>query len=189
VTLTNARRPSVRVLDASSALGAWAVAVLDAAGYPGAKRIDAADVLVWADTPGHSALGAALDLPYARRRQTVVVTDHVGALRVALLNARGFAAVVEADPTLLQLGLQAARDRHRYLPRGPVRPAVGPGARDFTRTEAEVVVRLALGQTAEEIAAATGTKPKTVNAHVSNVLRGVGLPTRTALVAAVHAGG
>lgn len=54
---------------------------------------------------------------------------------------------------------------------------------ELTRREREVLHRVALGETDKAIGAALGISPKTASKHVENILRKLGVETRTAAVA------
>ena len=63
-------------------------------------------------------------------------------------------------------------------------PLVGEAARDgLTRREREVLRLVVVGQSDREIAAALAIRPRTVEWHVANVLRKLGVGSRTAATA------
>lgn len=56
----------------------------------------------------------------------------------------------------------------------------------LTRREQEVLQRIALGETDAAIGLALGISPKTASKHVENILRKLGVETRTAAAAATR---
>jgi DNA-binding CsgD family transcriptional regulator len=78
---------------------------------------------------------------------------------------------------------QAAADWRARLRRAGG-PAVRPEAwQVLTRRERDVVQRIALGDTDAAIGRALGISPKTASKHVENILRKLGVETRTAAAA------
>ena len=71
--------------------------------------------------------------------------------------------------------------------RGPPRAAAAADAArqapSLTGRQRVIIRMLATGQTDRQIAAALGIRPRTVEWHVSNILRTLALPSRTAVAA------
>lgn len=77
-----------------------------------------------------------------------------------------------------------AEHRRMQLQRDPGARPVAPV--NLTRREQEVLQRIALGETDAAIGRALGISPKTASKHVENILRKLGVETRTAAAAALH---
>ena len=85
------------------------------------------------------------------------------------------AGEVYLDPSLAKL---LVRD---FVARGPVEALTDPEHR-LTERELEVLAYVAEGASTQEIAEALGISPKTVGRHRENLMRALGLHTRTELV-------
>ena len=109
--------------------------------------------------------------------------------------ATSLAAVGRAEPAereattardrLLELGAEAEAERARRLLETPIGGGEGPGAPAVTRREREVLALLAEGLTNRQIAERLVVSEHTVHRHVTNVLRKLNLPSRTAAAAYV----
>ena len=116
---------------------------------------------------------SALDCPYETGRALAESKD-VYALRQALdifhrLEARPMAAFATAQ--LRELGAEA-------IPRGP-RPATRANPANLTSRQLEVLRFVAAGMTNQEIAQHLFISPKTVEHHVSAILKRLNVATRT----------
>lgn len=83
-------------------------------------------------------------------------------------------------------GLLHGHAEHR---RTQLQRSAGPGPAapvNLTRREQEVLQRIALGETDAAIGRALGISPKTASKHVENILRKLGVETRTAAAAALR---
>jgi LuxR family maltose regulon positive regulatory protein len=91
---------------------------------------------------------------------------------------------VTARDRLVELGADAEAERGRRLLDGPIRGA-GDGARlaKVTPRESEVLQQLAKGLTNRQIAERLVLSEHTVHRHVTNILRRLDLPSRTAAAA------
>jgi LuxR family maltose regulon positive regulatory protein len=91
---------------------------------------------------------------------------------------------VTARDRLVELGANAEADRARLLLHGPIR-GDGDGARlaKVTPREHEVLKQLAKGLTNRQIAERLVVSEHTVHRHVTNILRKLDLPSRTAAAA------
>jgi LuxR family transcriptional regulator, maltose regulon positive regulatory protein len=90
---------------------------------------------------------------------------------------------------LLALGAEAEAERARRLLAVSIRGGAGPRLREVTRREREVLGLLAEGLTNRQIAERLVVSEHTVHRHVTNILRKLGLPSRTAAAAwAVRSG-
>ncbi len=85
------------------------------------------------------------------------------------------AGEVYLDPSLAKLLV------HDFVARGPVEALTDPEHR-LTERELEVLAYVAEGASTQEIAEALGISPKTVGRHRENLMRALGLHTRTELV-------
>jgi LuxR family maltose regulon positive regulatory protein len=113
----------------------------------------------------------------------------------ASLAALGRTELAEREATvaldrLRELGAEAEGERARRLRSASIRGSHGgPGLRGVTRREREVLALLAEGLTNGQIAERLVISEHTVHRHVTNILRKLGLPSRTAAAAwAVRAG-
>jgi len=92
------------------------------------------------------------------------------------------AGEVYLDPSLAKLLVRdfvaLVRD---FVARGPVEALTDPEHR-LTERELEVLAYVAEGASTQEIAEALGISPKTVGRHRENLMRALGLHTRTELV-------
>ena len=77
-----------------------------------------------------------------------------------------------------------AEHRRTQLQRGAGSGPVAPV--NLTRREQEVLQRIALGETDAAIGRALGISPKTASKHVENILRKLGVETRTAAAATMR---
>jgi ATP/maltotriose-dependent transcriptional regulator MalT len=94
--------------------------------------------------------------------------------------------VTTALDRLLELGAEAEAERARRLLRVSIRGSgAGAGLPGVTRREREVLALLAEGLTNRQIAERLVVSEHTVHRHVTNILRKLDLPSRTA--AAAHA--
>jgi DNA-binding NarL/FixJ family response regulator len=91
---------------------------------------------------------------------------------------------------LLELGAEAEAERARRLLKVSIRgDGDGPGLPGITRREREVLVLLAEGLTNRQIAERLVVSEHTVHRHVTNILRKLDVPSRTAAAAyAVRSG-
>ena len=91
---------------------------------------------------------------------------------------------ITARDRLVELGANAEADRARRLLHGPIR-GDGDGARlaKVTPREHEVLKQLAKGLTNRQIAERLVVSEHTVHRHVTNILRKLDLPSRTAAAA------
>jgi LuxR family transcriptional regulator, maltose regulon positive regulatory protein len=90
---------------------------------------------------------------------------------------------------LLALGAEAEAERARRLLTVSIRGGDGPRLPEVTRREREVLGLLAEGLTNKQIAERLVVSEHTVHRHVTNILRKLGLPSRTAAAAwAVRSG-
>lgn len=107
------------------------------------------------------------------------------------LAALGQSELAECEATtalerLLELGAEAEAERARRLLEGSIRGGGdGPGLPGVTRREREVLGLLVEGLTNRQIAERLVVSEHTVHRHVTNILRKLDLPSRTA--AAAHA--
>jgi LuxR family transcriptional regulator, maltose regulon positive regulatory protein len=111
------------------------------------------------------------------------------------LAALGRTELAEREATtardrLLELGAKAEAERARRLLKIPIRGGGdGPGLPGVTRREREVLALLAEGLTNRQIAERLVVSEHTVHRHVTNILRKLDLPSRTAAAAyAVRSG-
>lgn len=112
----------------------------------------------------------------------VYAASHEEAVRAALTVA---AAELKAEPWLLELVREHGEQRRHQLRRqASESPAV---AANLTPREREVLERIALGETDAAIGRALAIAPKTASKHVENILRKLGVETRTAAAGAIHA--
>lgn len=96
----------------------------------------------------------------------------VASLERACRNAE---AAHAAAGWLVELVREHARQRREQL---QARPA--PAAAGLTAREHQVLQRVALGETDAAIGRALGIAPRTVSKHMENILRKLGVETRTA---------
>jgi len=106
------------------------------------------------------------------------------------LAALGRAGAAEREATaalagLVQLGAVAEAERARRILDGPIRGGVPSGQPAVTPRERQVLGLLAEGLTNRQIAERLVVSEHTVHRHVTNILRKLDLPSRTA--AAAHA--
>jgi DNA-binding NarL/FixJ family response regulator len=110
------------------------------------------------------------------------------------LAALGRTELAEREATtaldrLLELGAEAEAERARRLLKVSIRGGDGPGLPRVTRREREVLGLLAEGLTNRQIAERLALSEHTVHRHVTNILRKLDLPSRTAAAAyAVRSG-
>lgn len=90
-----------------------------------------------------------------------------------------------ARDRLIELGAEAEAERARRLLDGPIGGGTGPRLAGITPRETEVLALIAEGLTNREIAERLVVSEHTIHRHVTNVLRKLDLPSRTA--AAAHA--
>jgi ATP/maltotriose-dependent transcriptional regulator MalT len=92
---------------------------------------------------------------------------------------------VTARDRLVELGANAEAERARRLLDGPIRGGGGDGTRlaKVTAREYEVLKQLARGLTNRQIAERLVVSEHTVHRHVTNILRKLDLPSRTAAAA------
>lgn len=85
------------------------------------------------------------------------------------------------------LGLLHGHGEHRREQLRKHEQASPVAIANLTRREVEVLQRIAVGETDAAIGRALTISPKTASKHVENILRKLGVETRTAAAAAVHA--
>lgn len=112
----------------------------------------------------------------------VYAASHEAAIRKALALA---GAELRAEPWLLELVRGHGEQRRLQLRRQADEPAAT--AANLTPREREVLQRIALGETDAAIGRALAIAPKTASKHVENILRKLGVETRTAAAAIAHA--
>lgn len=101
---------------------------------------------------------------------------HAAADATSLESACRNAEAAHADTGwLVELVREHARQRREQL---QVRPA--PTDAGLTAREHQVLQRVALGETDAAIGRALGIAPRTVSKHMENILRKLGVETRTA---------
>ncbi|MGH2694844.1 MAG: LuxR C-terminal-related transcriptional regulator, partial [Actinomycetota bacterium] len=93
--------------------------------------------------------------------------------------------VVAARDRLVELGADAEADRARRLLDGPIRGGDSSRLPKVTAREREVLGHLAEGLTNRQIAERLVVSEHTVHRHVTNILRKLDLPSRTAAAAYV----
>jgi DNA-binding NarL/FixJ family response regulator len=135
---------------------------------------------VWAEiADGWATLDRPLRKAYALGRQADSYA-RAGARDRAAATARQAHALAEeigAEPLRSHIADLATRLRLRL---GKPRPF------NLTRRELQVLREVATGRTNHEIGAAMFISPKTVDAHLSNILRKLGVPNRAAAVDLAH---
>lgn len=145
-------------------------------GYAFARRsVPTAPRLIM-DGAGVTGLRALLTLDSLQRRRTVFLTRHTHPLYLAAAAWQRVVIIRWSEPDralLLALGLAgsnivATDTRRRSL---------------LTPREAGAVLHMLLGCSTMEIADALGISPKTVNAHVSNLMTKHGYRERASLIA------
>ncbi len=77
-------------------------------------------------------------------------------------------------------------ERHFRLRQEQLHPPRGGSAEELTARERQVLARVALGETDRVIGRLLGIAPRTVSKHVENILRKLGVETRTAAAAVVR---
>jgi DNA-binding CsgD family transcriptional regulator len=90
---------------------------------------------------------------------------------------------VAARDRLVELGAGPEAERARRLLEGPIRGGGGSRGPEVTRREREVLRHLAEGFTNRQIAERLVVSEHTVHRHVTNILRKLDLPSRTAAAA------
>ena len=90
---------------------------------------------------------------------------------------------VAARDRLVELGAVPEAERARRLLEGPIRGGGGSRGPEVTRREREVLRHLAEGFTNRQIAERLVVSEHTVHRHVTNILRKLDLPSRTAAAA------
>lgn len=90
---------------------------------------------------------------------------------------------VAARDRLVALGADTEAERARRLLQGPIRSNDGPGHVPVTRREREVLGYLVDALTNRQIAEQMVVSDHTVHRHVTNILRKLELPSRTAAAA------
>lgn len=90
---------------------------------------------------------------------------------------------VAAQDRLVELGADAEAERALRLLRGPIRGADGSRLPEVTPREREVLGHLAEGLTNRQIAERLVVSEHTIHRHVTNILRKLDLPSRTAAAA------
>ena len=157
---------------------------------------DAAEGLsLVSDHPDLSAIFLDLAMPgggmpvigeFGRRRPDVPVIvltasdDPVKARQAFDLGALGF-VTKSASPQTLLAALQLVLAGEAFVPALMLRGAADGGARPsdgLTPRQTEVLGYLALGLSNKQIARRMGTSDKTIKAHVTGVLRGLGAANR-----------
>ena len=125
--------------------------------------------------------------PFEASRARIELATSLAALGRTELAER---EATEALDRLLALGAEAEAERARGLLQGPIRSGGGDsGLPGVTRREREVLGLLAEGLTNRQIAERLVVSEHTVHRHVTNILRKLDLPTRTAAAAlAVRSG-
>jgi DNA-binding NarL/FixJ family response regulator len=88
-----------------------------------------------------------------------------------------------AEWVLIELGAIAEAERARRLLEGPIRGGNGSRLPKVTAREREVLRHLAEGLTNRQIAGRLVVSEHTVHRHVTNILRKLDLPSRTAAAA------
>ena len=107
------------------------------------------------------------------------------AVRVALAEAEATLGADGRNGWLLGLLRGHAELRREQLRQGHA-AEIPPAIANLTRREQEVLHRIALGETDAAIGLALGISPKTASKHVENILRKLGVETRTAAAAALR---
>ncbi len=141
--------------------------------------------------PGASASMRPMKVSLATARrfsesliQIYAATSHNGVL-AALADAEADLGPPESAGWLRELLHGHAAHRQSQLGRDT------PGSRapgvKLTRREQEVLQRIALGETDAAIGSALGIASKTASKHVENILRKLGVETRTAAAATLRA--
>jgi DNA-binding CsgD family transcriptional regulator len=106
--------------------------------------------------------------------------------------ALGRAAGMARDTGMVTLDAIAARRARalglRTWRRDPATPVTDRGGSSLTLREREVAEHIAAGESNARIAAALFLSPRTVDRHVENILRKLGVPNRAAAVAALGMG-
>ena len=125
--------------------------------------------------------------PFEASRARIELATSLAALGRTELAER---EATEALDRLLALGAEAEGERARRLLQGPIRSGGGDsGLPGVTRREREVLGLLAEGLTNRQIAERLVVSEHTVHRHVTNILRKLDVPTRTAAAAiAVRSG-
>jgi DNA-binding NarL/FixJ family response regulator len=125
--------------------------------------------------------------PFEASRARIELATSLAALGRTELAER---EATEALDRLLALGAEAEAERARRLLQGAIRSGGGDsGLPGVTRREREVLGLLAEGLTNRQIAERLVVSEHTVHRHVTNILRKLDLPTRTAAAAlAVRSG-
>ena len=162
------------------------------------------ELVLWRHRAGLTApAGWRLAAPVAlevegRHREAAAAWDGLGCpyeAAVALSLADDADAIAEAHQRLLGMGARPAaaaaarrlRERGvRGIPRGP-RRSTRRNPANLTRRELDVLALMADGLTNGEIAQRLFLSPRTVDHHVSAILRKLDVPTRTRAIAATAA--
>ncbi|HEX5502665.1 MAG TPA: LuxR family transcriptional regulator, partial [Thermomicrobiales bacterium] len=166
-----APRQPLALLAAHRALGDLATAAGRHA--DAATHLDAA--LALADACAAPYERALTLLALAELRDAAGERDAAGA---ALAEARAVCAELGAAPALARAAALAERVAAAAAadPRPPTAPAAPPGR--LSRREAEVLRRLAGGQSTHDIARALSLSPRTVQRHVANLYLKIGAHNR-----------
>lgn len=117
-----------------------------------------------------------LSASIAREFSASLLQIHAAADTPSLESACRQAEAAHADSGwLVELVREHARQRREQL---QTRPA--PARSGLTAREHQVLQRVALGETDATIGHALGIAPRTVSKHMENILRKLGVETRTA---------
>ena len=124
--------------------------------------------------------------PFEASQARIELATSLAALGRSELAEREASAALDC---LRDLGAEAEAGRARRLLGGSIRSDSAPGLPGITRREREVLGLLAEGLTNRQIADRLVVSEHTVHRHVTNILRKLDLPSRTAAAAlAVRSG-
>lgn len=137
--------------------------------------------------PGASARVQPMKVSLATARRfsesliQIYAADSANGVLAALADAEADLGPPETAGWLRELLQGHAAHRQSQLERDAP-GSRAPGAK-LTRREQEVLQRIAMGETDAAIGSALGIAPKTASKHVENILRKLGVETRTAAAA------
>jgi DNA-binding NarL/FixJ family response regulator len=155
-----------------------------------AEKDEPALAVIAVELPGLNGLGLLQALHQRFERLPVILTsskhvDPIGRAAGLMLGADDY-LVKPLDPAELTARIRRSLERSER-PVGSGAQADPPSdAHDLSRREREILLLLAEGKAETEIAAALVLSPKTVATHIQNVLRKMGVHSRTQAVAAAY---
>jgi DNA-binding NarL/FixJ family response regulator len=155
-----------------------------------AEKDEPALAVIAVELPGLNGLGLLQALHERFESLPVILTsskhvDPVGRAAGLMLGADDY-LVKPLDPAELAARMRRSLERsERSVGKGP-RADRGVLGDDLSRREREILLLLAEGKAEMEIAATLVLSPKTVATHIQNMLRKLGVHSRTQAVAAAY---